>query len=285
MNWAEKLQIDRPLIMGILNVTPDSFSDGGRFFGADAAFERAREMIAAGADIIDVGGESTRPGSEGVDADEEIGRVVPVIERICDELAAVVSIDTTKLEVATRAIEAGARIINDVSMLRRDEGLAGLAADRGTLLVLMHSRKTPKDMQRDVEYDDVVESVKKELLEAAGKAMAHGVPRSSIWLDPGIGFAKNTAHNLEVLFRLPEIVDSGFPVLVGPSRKAFIGKLTGAPVGSRVGGTAAAVTASVLAGARAVRVHDVEIMAQTVRIAYAIAGAGRRKGDDGGTDE
>lgn len=271
--------------MGILNVTPDSFSDGGHFFGVDAAVQRACAMVEAGADIIDVGGESTRPGSEGVDADEEVRRVVPVIERICGTLDTAVSIDTTKVAVAARALEAGARIINDVSMLRRDEGLAALAAEYGALLVLMHSRKNPADMQRDVVYDDVASSVREELEEAANKAMAQGVPRTSIWLDPGIGFAKNTSHNLQVLSRLSELVASGFPVLVGPSRKAFIGQLTGAEVGSRVGGTAAAVTASVLAGARAVRVHDVEVMGQAARVAYEIAKAGRRNRDDGRPDE
>jgi dihydropteroate synthase len=264
----------KPLVMGILNVTPDSFSDGGTYFDPEHAISYGIAMIEEGADIIDVGGESTRPGSKEVDSEEERRRVVPVVKALAARNDIVISIDTKKPSVAREAIEAGARIINDVSMLRHGTELASIARDSDAELILMHSRKTPQDMQADIVYNDVVRDVIDELSSAAEKAEAVGLEPSKIWLDPGIGFAKTVTHNFELLARLDELVELGYPVLVGPSRKSFIGKTTGAETDQRHGGTAAAVTASILCGARAVRVHDVSMMRQVVVIAAAIGQAG-----------
>jgi dihydropteroate synthase len=269
---------DRPAVMGILNVTPDSFSDGGRFADADAAVACALQMAADGADIVDVGGESTRPGSAPVGAETEIARTVPVIRALAARTDAVLSIDTTKPEVAEAAVAAGARMINDVSGLRHGDALARIAARSGAHLVLMHSRGTPADMQKDpahLEYSDVVADVAAELSRSADRAIAAGVRRDRIWIDPGIGFAKTPEQNYALLARLGEIAALGYPVLVGPSRKAFIGAATGAPVGDRLGGTAAAVALSVLNGARGVRVHDVAAMRQAALVAHAVRGRGR----------
>ncbi len=257
--------------MGILNVTPDSFSDGGLYLDKDQAVGRGLHMARAGADIIDVGGESTRPGSDSVDEAEEKRRVLPVIEELAGETDATISIDTVKPDVAREAIRLGARLINDVSMLRYSDGLAQAAAESGVDIVLMHSRKTPMDMQDEIVYDDVVQDVTNELLEAVTRAEAAGVERSRIWLDPGIGFAKTAKDNIELLARLPELVATGFPILVGPSRKSFIGKLTDSEVDDRLGGSVAAITAATMGGASAVRVHDVEVMRQAVAIAHMIA--------------
>ncbi|MCK9523497.1 MAG: dihydropteroate synthase [Proteobacteria bacterium] len=262
----------RPLrIMGVLNVTPDSFSDGGQHATLEQALRKGRQMIAEGADIIDVGGESTRPGSAPVDAATERSRVVPVIAALRAESDVLLSVDTTKPEVAQAALQAGANIINDVSALRGGDALAQLAAAHGAGLVLMHSRGTPATMQSLCQYDDVVKTVNDELLQAARRAQNIGVPAGDIWLDPGIGFAKTAAQNLELLRRLPEMVALGFPVLVGPSRKSFIGALCGADVTQRLGGTAAAVAWSAVAGVAAIRVHDVAVMKQTAQVALAIA--------------
>jgi dihydropteroate synthase len=272
---------NRPVVMGILNVTPDSFSDGGRFAAPDTAVAHALQMVADGADIVDVGGESTRPGSAPLDAATEIARTAPVIRAIAARTDAVISIDTTKPEVAEAAIAAGARMINDVSGLRGGDGLAALAARAGAQLVLMHSRGTPADMQRNsahLEYTDVVADVASELARAAAVALAAGVPRERIWIDPGIGFAKTPEHNYALLARLPELAALGFPVLVGPSRKSFIGAATGAAVGDRLAGTAAAVAISVFGGARGVRVHDVAPMRQAADTAFALRGGLRRAG-------
>ncbi|MCP4673997.1 MAG: dihydropteroate synthase [Deltaproteobacteria bacterium] len=257
--------------MGILNVTPDSFSDGGLYLDKDRAVERGLGMVRAGADIIDVGGESTRPGSKGVGEAEEKRRVLPVIEELSSRTDAVISIDTVKPDVAREATRLGARLINDVSMLRYSDDLARVAAESGADIVLMHSRKTPKDMQDEIVYNDVVQDVIDELLEAAACAETAGIERSRIWLDPGMGFAKTAKDNIELLARLPELVTTGFPVLVGPSRKSFIGKLTDSDVDDRLGGSAAAVTAATMAGAAAVRVHDVAVMHQAATIAHMIA--------------
>jgi dihydropteroate synthase len=262
---------DRPIIMGIVNVTPDSFSDGGLFWDKDLAVEHGLLLINEGADIVDVGGESTRPGSEGVDEDEEKRRVLPVIEELAGRTKTVISIDTVKPGVAREAVALGAQMINDVSMLRNGNELAQVAAETGVDLVLMHSRKTPKDMQEHITYGDVVSDVASELKQAAERAESTGVDRARIWLDPGIGFAKTVHDNLEILARLPELVEIGYPVVVGPSRKSFIGKLTGADADARLGGSAASITASVLGGATAVRVHDVATMGQAAFIAYEIA--------------
>jgi dihydropteroate synthase len=264
--------------MGVLNVTPDSFSDGGRFADPEAAVAHALRMVADGADIVDIGGESTRPGSAAVDAATEIERTVPVIRGVAARADAVISIDTTKPEVAAAAVEAGARMINDVSCLRGGRALAEIAARRGADLVVMHSRGTPADMQKDpahLEYADVVAEVAAELARAAAMALEAGVPRERIWLDPGIGFAKTPEQNYALFARLPELVALGFPVLVGPSRKSFIGAATGAPVHDRLGGTAAAVALSIFLGARGVRVHDVGVMRQAADTAFALRGGAR----------
>ena len=255
-----------PLVMGVLNVTPDSFSDGGRFLMKETAVAHAAKMIAAGADIIDVGGESTRPGSEGISVAKELDRVMPVIEEIHQNLSVEISVDTTKPAVARAALQAGASIINDVSMLRNGSELAEIAAEYSASIVIMHSRKTPRDMQRTIHYDDVTTEVRDELLEAVSVAKKCGVAEDQIWLDPGIGFAKTAAQNLTLMSRLHVLAESGFPVLVGPSRKSFIGEYTGATADERVGGTAAAVAISIYNGASAVRVHDIEIMKQATII-------------------
>jgi len=261
--------------MGILNVTPDSFSDGGEYFTPGLAVERGVELAGQGADIVDVGGESTRPGSPGVSESEELERVVPVIRALAEQTEALISVDTTKAAVASAAVDAGAGMINDVSTLRNEgEALVELAARTGVELLIMHSRKSPADMQEGISYDDVAADVCAELAAAAARAEQGGVDRERIWLDPGIGFAKTPAHNLELLARMNELVALGYPVLVGPSRKSFIGAVTGAPVDDRLGGTAAAVTAAVLGGARAVRVHDVPMMRQAALIAHGICKAG-----------
>jgi dihydropteroate synthase len=260
-----------PLVMGIVNVTPDSFSDGGRFLDPDAAVAHGLALSSQGADILDVGGESTRPGSASVGAGEELARVLPVIRGLAARCSAAISVDTTKPEVAREAVKAGATIINDVSMLRNGPDLAEIAAEAGAQLVLMHSRGTPADMQDLVGYGDVVEEVARELLDAAGRAEAAGVDASRIWIDPGIGFAKTAEQNLEILARLREITSLGYLVLVGPSRKSFIGALCGAAASDRLGGTAAAVALAVRGGAAAVRVHDVAVMRQAAIVAHAVA--------------
>ncbi len=260
----------KPIVMGILNVTPDSFSDGGSYSGLDSALKHAQKMIDQGADIIDVGGESTRPGSDYVDEQEEIGRVIPVIKELSSRHKVIISVDTVKSSVAIEAMEAGAQMINDVSMLRADPNLATVAAQTGAHLVLMHSRKTPKNMQEDIQYGNVIQDVCWELMNAVSIAETAGVESSKIWLDPGIGFAKTLDDNLELLARISTLVDLGYPVLVGPSRKSFINKLDGSSVESREGGTAAAVTQSIMGGATAVRVHDVALMKQAALVAHAM---------------
>jgi dihydropteroate synthase len=260
----------RPYIVGILNVTPDSFSDGGAYLDAPRALDRALAMVEEGADIIDVGGESTRPGSRPVDADEEKRRVVPVIAMMRRSTPIPISVDTTKAAVAEAALADGANMINDVSCLRFDPGLAAVAARASVPLVLMHSRKTPSDMQEDIRYDDLFGDVLAELKASMAEAVRLGVDESGIIVDPGIGFAKTVEHNLQVLANLGFLARLGRPVMVGPSRKSFIGKLTGDGVENRTGGTAAAVTAAVMAGANFLRVHDVSIMKQAARIAFSM---------------
>jgi dihydropteroate synthase len=257
--------------MGILNVTPDSFSDGGRFLDPRAAIERGLSMVAEGADVIDVGGESTRPGSQGVSEAEELERVLPVVAGLKERCEALLSIDTVKPAVAREAVDAGAGMINDVSTLRNGVGLAEVAAESGAELVIMHSRKQPVDMQQDIAYADLIGEVRQELLAAAERAEAVGVTRDKIWIDPGIGFAKTARQCVELIANIPAFTATGHPVLVGPSRKSFIGALTGASVDDRLGGTAAAVTAAVLGGARGIRVHDVKMMRQAVQIASLAA--------------
>jgi dihydropteroate synthase len=263
---------ERTLVMGVLNVTPDSFSDGGKFLDADAAVARALEMERAGADIIDVGGESTRPGAESISASEEMRRIIPVMERLRGRLKIPISVDTSKSEVAEAASFQGAEILNDVTALRADPRLAEVAAKKRLPLVLMHMRGDPRTMQRKPFARDAMRDVATGLLRAAAVARRAGVPKSQIVLDPGIGFGKSAAQNYELLQKLPELARLGFPLLAGTSRKSFLAKAPGtAPDADRVWGTAATVTASILGGAHIVRVHDVAEIVQVVRVADAIA--------------
>lgn len=260
----------RVLFMGVLNVTPDSFSDGGRFLKTDDAIRRAEALADEGADLIDVGGESSRPGAAAVSIEEEIRRVVPVIEQLAKRLPIPISIDTTKAEVGRRALAAGARMINDISALRFDPEMAPLAARAGVPVVLMHMQGTPKDMQDHPVYTDVVREIT-EFFEARIRfAEQAGIARERIVLDPGIGFGKTTDHNLEILARLDEFRSVGRPLLIGPSRKSFIGRVLGLPVEERLEGTAAAVAVGILNGASIIRVHDVRAMGRVARTVEAI---------------
>jgi dihydropteroate synthase len=267
---------ERTLVMGVLNVTPDSFSDGGRYLDAGAAVRRGLEMEAEGADIIDIGGESTRPGSEGVSAETELGRVLPVLEGLRGRLKIPISIDTQKAAVAETALAAGAEIVNDVTALCGDAEMGEVVRRAGVPVVLMHMRGRPKTMQRRPFARDVMRDVTRGLREAIGRAREAGIPRGRVILDPGIGFGKSTEQNCELLARLEELARLGCPLLVGSSRKTFIGKLLGgAPEDKRMWGTAAAVAAAVLGGAHIVRVHDAKEMVQVVRVAEAIRNANR----------
>jgi dihydropteroate synthase len=254
----------RTYIMGILNVTPDSFSDGGKFLATDAAVRRGLEMADEGADFIDVGGESTRPGSDAVPAGEEARRVIPVIRELAKRTTVPISIDTTKAEVADRALSEGAAVVNDVSALLADHSMAEVAARHHAAVVLMHMKGTPKTMQEDPTYDDVVGEVKSFLEERGRAASVSGI--GQIIVDPGIGFGKTVQHNCELIRRLREFASTGYPVLVGPSRKSFIGKILDAPAAGRLEGTAAAVAVAVMNGANIVRVHDVREMKQVARV-------------------
>jgi dihydropteroate synthase len=260
-------------IMGIVNVTPDSFSDGGLFLEPERAIEHARRLIQDGADMLDVGGESTRPGARAVSADEELERVVPVLDGLAD-VEVPISIDTSKVAVAQRALDGGAEIVNDVTALRTEPELAGLCAERDCGVVLMHMQGTPRTMQETPTYDDVVDDVKAFLAERIEFATAHGVSEERIWVDPGVGFGKTADHNLELLRRLGELRDLGRPVVVGTSRKSFIGKLTGREVGERLGGTVASNVLALGAGADVFRVHDVAELRQALLVAEAIIAAG-----------
>ena len=250
-----RLALDRPLVMGVVNVTPDSFSDGGRFLARDAAIAHARKLIAEGADIIDVGGESTRPGAAPVSVDEELARVLPVIQALA-EGAVPISIDTQKPEVMRVAVAAGAAMINDVNALRAPGALEA-AAESEAAVCLMHMQGTPQTMQQAPSYQDVVGEVRTFLLARAAAAMAAGIARARIVLDPGFGFGKEAEHNLALLRRLEVYRADGFAILAGISRKSIVGMLTGRPAGERVFGSVAAAIIAVQKGARIVRVHDV----------------------------
>lgn len=255
--------------MGVLNVTPDSFSDGGRFAARDAAVARAMEMIEEGADLIDVGGESTRPGSRPVPADEQIARVVPVIMAVAPQV--VVSIDTTRAAVAEVALEAGATVVNDISAGRDDPGMFPLVARRKAVIVLMHMQGTPATMQKNPRYDNVVLEVEQFLCERMDVAVSAGLERNRILVDPGIGFGKSVEHNLTLLREQRTLCRLGRPVVIGTSRKGFIGRITEEPEPARrLFGTAASVAWSVANGAAMVRVHDVKAMVQVVRMTQAI---------------
>jgi dihydropteroate synthase len=262
-----------PVIMGVVNVTPDSFSDGGLFLDADAAVEHGRRLASEGADILDVGGESTRPGAEPVTEDEERGRVLPVIERLAQDAGAPevrISIDTTKSGVARAALDAGAAIVNDVSAFRFDPDLAGLVAEARADCCLMHMLGEPRTMQRDPRYDDVVSEVKAFLEERLAFATGEGIAEERVWLDPGIGFGKTVEHNLELLRRLDEIVAIGRPVVIGTSRKSFLGKLAGGrDEGERLPGTIATNVLALERGATVFRVHDVAQNADALAVAAA----------------
>jgi dihydropteroate synthase len=260
----------RPLVMGVVNVTPDSFSDGGLFLDAHAATEHGERLAAEGADLLDVGGESTRPGAEPVPLQEELERVVPVVERLALRSGGPrVSIDTMKLEVARAALQAGARIVNDVTAFRHDPDMAGLVAEAGAGCCLMHMLGEPRTMQDDPRYDDVVSDVKAFLEERLAFARREGVPEERVWLDPGIGFGKTLEHNLELIRRLDEIVAIGRPVVIGTSRKSFIAKITGRPDEARVAGTIAANVLALERGASVFRVHDVAETVQALEVAAA----------------
>ena len=271
----------RTCVMGVVNVTPDSFSDGGRFFDAAAAVSQGERMAAEGADIIDIGGESTRPFSEPVAAEEEIRRVVPVIAKLAARVRVPISVDTTKAAVARRALEAGAAMINDISALRFDPDLAGVAAECRVPVILMHMRGEPRSMQVAPHYDELVIDIRGFLEAAAAAAERRGIPRARLIVDPGIGFGKTPEHNLQLIQRLQEFAALDLPILVGPSRKSFIRRLV-KPDGAKdipaslpvvETGTQAAVAAAVLNGAHIVRVHDVANTAATVKVIDAIRNA------------
>ena len=258
---------DGCLVMGVLNVTPDSFSDGGEFFDLDKAVEHGLKMATDGAAIIDVGGESTRPGSASVSSDEQMRRVVPVIEALCEKTDVPVSIDTYKIEVARAALEAGAAVINDITALS-DERIGELAAERRVPVVLMHMQGTPATMQIEPKYDNVVGEVLEFLLGRARRAERFGISKDMIFIDPGIGFGKTAEHNLSLLRNIDKFVATGYRVLIGTSRKRFIGHITGKEkAAERIFGTAATVTLCAAAGVSIVRVHDVAEMADVVKVA------------------
>ena len=267
-----------PLLMGVLNVTPDSFSDPGQHFDTASAVARGVEMVAQGADIIDIGGESTRPGSQSVSADEQIRRVIPVIEQLSGQIDKSISIDTTSSVVARQALAAGAGFVNDISAGRTDPRMFDLLADVGCPVVLMHMLGTPADMQTKPQYDDVVGEIIAFLARAIDKATAAGVHRDRIIIDPGIGFGKTLQHNLEIIRRISEFHRLGRPVLLGTSRKSFIGRVLGqdSPT-DRLWGTAATMALAVAAGVHILRVHDIAQMRQVVDMAYAII---RQSGPD-----
>ena len=263
------LKLDRPRIMGILNVTPDSFSDGGQWLGKSEAIQHALAMQDAGADIIDIGGESTRPGAQAVPLQQELDRVIPVIDAIVPQLSVPVSIDTSKPEVMCAAVQAGAGMINDVYALRQ-EGALQAAADLGVPVCLMHMLGDPRVMQQNPVYDDVSAEVKGFLLERAKQCELSGIPAHNIVLDPGFGFGKTLQQNLDLFHKLSKLVASGYPVLVGMSRKAMIGQLTGREMPDRVAGSITAAVLAAQAGAAIVRVHDVVETRDALKVATAL---------------
>lgn len=270
--------LDRPIIMGILNLTPDSFSDGGKFKDIAAAVQHATTMVEEGADIIDVGGESTRPGSQRVNADEQINRVIPVIKQLHQKLPdnIKISIDTTLSTVAQAALEAGATIINDISAGRDDPEIMQLVAENGCLYIIMHMQGTPATMQDNPIYKDVIEEIKNFLLQRSEEAQKAGIEKENIILDPGIGFGKTIEHNLELIANLQQFVDTGYPVLLGASRKRFIGSICGDRSPSELTVATCATTAiGVIAGVKLFRVHDVRPNRQAADVAWAIKNQSR----------
>jgi dihydropteroate synthase len=266
---------ERPLIMGVLNVTPDSFSDGGRFFDPDKALDHAYYLNESGADIIDIGGESSRPGAESVDADEEIKRVIPIIKKLAKKIKVPISVDTVKSEVAERAFDAGASILNDISALRMDEEMTALAAKSDAYVILMHMRGTPIDMQKNTDYDDMMGEISGFLKDSAFKAINKGVSKDKIIIDPGVGFGKSVEGNFIILKNLDKFHELGYPVMVGASRKSFIGKTLATDLGQRLEGSIAAACYAVLNGADIVRVHDVVETRRAITIIEKISAADR----------
>jgi len=276
---ARRLEGPGPFLMGVVNATPDSFSDGGRFLAPADAVAHGLRLAEEGADLLDVGGESTRPGAARVPDAEQLARVIPVVRGLrARGLSIPISVDTTRAAVARAAVAAGADLVNDVSALADDPELGPAVAAMGVPVVLMHMRGTPADMASRATYGDVVAEVKAELRAAMARAAAAGIPEERIVLDPGLGFAKTAAHALALLARLSELRALGRPLLVGPSRKSFIGHVTGAPVADRLPGTLAAVAVCVLAGVEILRVHDVAPARQAAQVAAAIREA-RTAGD------
>ncbi len=261
--------MERAKIMGVVNVTPDSFSDGGEFLDPQRAIAHGRELVDEGADVLDIGGESTRPGAEAVSADEELRRVAPVVEALAADGSAV-SIDTSKVAIAETALDAGATMVNDVTGLRAEPELAGLCAERDAEVVLMHMLGDPRTMQEEPSYEDVVDDVKAFFAERIEFATSEGIVEDRIWIDPGIGFGKTVEHNLELHRRLGELAELGRPIAFGSSRKSFIGKLTGAGVDQRLGGTIASNVIAYANGAGMMRVHDVGPMRQALTVAEAM---------------
>ena len=264
------LDLQFPAIMGIVNVTPDSFSDGGQFFAADDALAQALTLVREGAAIVDIGGESTRPGSELVTLDEELRRVLPVVEALAGSVGVPISVDTMKAGVARRTLAAGAALINDVSALRFDDELVDVVAETGCPVCLMHMQGMPRTMQDDPRYDDVVDEVLGFLEERMAFALARGVREEQIMVDPGIGFGKTVAHNLELLDGLDRFSALGRPVLLGASRKRFLGAILGAEPAGRAIGTVATTVMGYLAGAQVFRVHDVKPNFEALRVALAV---------------
>lgn len=259
-----------PLVMGILNVTPDSFSDGGRFLDCGKAVDGAERMASEGAALVDVGGESTRPGAAPVALSEELGRVIPVIRAAAKRLRVPISVDTFKAEVAQRALDAGASLVNDVTALRGDPEMARVIARERVPVILMHMRGTPRIMQRAPRYRDVVQEVRAFLAEAIRRAEAAGIAEERLLIDPGLGFGKTVTHNLELLRHLGDILDLGRPVVIGPSRKSFIGATLDVPVGERLAGTLACLEEAARHGAHIVRVHDVKPAVQFLQMRQAL---------------
>jgi dihydropteroate synthase len=261
----------RTHIMGILNITPDSFSDGNRFFNTESAVKHAVRMEDEGADIVDIGGESSRPGSESVTVEDELRRIIPVIEQLTGKLHIPISVDTCKSEVAEQALNAGAVIVNDISGLRSDPQMAAVVARHNATVVVMHMKGTPKTMQVEPAYTDLISEIRDSLQLSIQIAINHGVKQ--VLVDPGIGFGKTVEHNVKIIRHLKEFQKLGFPVLIGPSRKSFIGTILGVETDERLEGTAGAVAASIVNGANIVRVHDVKQMKRVAGIVDAIVRA------------
>lgn len=266
---------ERPLIMGVLNITTDSFSDGGRFIDPEKALEQAYYLAESGADMLDIGGESARPGAESIPVDEEIKRVIPIIKKAAKKLKIPISVDTVKSEVAERAFDAGASILNDISAMRMDEKMALLVAGNGAYVILMHMRGTPADMQDNTEYDDIIREIYEFLNNSASMAVENGISKDKIIVDPGIGFGKSVEGNFIILKNLDKFLELGYPVMVGASRKSFIGKTLAADTNQRLEGSIAAACYAVMNGADIVRVHDVIETRRAITIIEKISAADR----------